>query len=79
MKFSTEKLVPQGVQRQSKNQYGIYPSDQKGVRKADYKGEEEYYYDFDAYEAECKKQGKNAVMKGDLEKAMQSLVGDYKE
>jgi hypothetical protein len=79
VKFSNEKLVPQNVQRKAKNQYNVSPSNQKGLWKADYQGAEEYYYSLDAYETECKKQGKKAVMKEHLEKAMQSLVGDYKE
>ncbi|GHV23928.1 hypothetical protein FACS1894176_00420 [Bacteroidia bacterium] len=49
------------------------------MRKNIYNGAEEYYYDLEAYEAECEKQGKKAVMKEDLEKAMQALVGNYKE
>lgn len=79
IKFSAEKLQPQNVVWEDKNEYGVYPSDTKGLRKAEYNGEDEYYYDLDAYIAECKKQNKTPLTRDDLEQAMKSLPGVFEE
>ena len=79
VRFSNEKLRPQNTQRWTPPYTGYAtPSVNKSwLRKQVYNGEEEYYYDLDAYIRECAEQGKTAVMKEDIEQALQALPGTY--
>ncbi len=81
VRFSREKLIPQGKFKskiyQDHYRRPILKSNKKGIFKAKYNNQDEYYFSLDAYIEETKNQGKKSIEDNHIRKALEALPGDF--
>ncbi|MCX6825533.1 MAG: hypothetical protein NTY80_04930 [candidate division SR1 bacterium] len=85
--FSRTKFVPDTKFNDKPNSYGVFECEsrgilkgkEKGIYKAMYNGNPEYYLSTDKYIEQAEKQGKKAIKDSDIRKALQGMPGDFSD